>query len=268
MSNKDNLINKISTIIKKDSFFDNRLDSLKNVLLEYFELNQEDIKTIGDLIHQVKEDRVEQEFLAAIFLRVYNNHEELIENDNSLKHKVISLFDIVFEHTIYKKNKIVIKSLSHEKLPLIKHYIQGVEEAINNLNIENLANFNSYRGKYFKLLKGSNEKIIKPFLYENIYNEIEHIFKEIETYINEHDLQFYNELIKKLEDYIYTLKSIDSEYNNLFLLHPLTQLTNLIKNDFNLNHPEAKISKLIISSTGKKYPLLNQGTNIDLLITQ
>ncbi|MDN5114013.1 phosphoribosyltransferase-like protein [Aliarcobacter butzleri] len=266
MSNKDNLISKISIIIRKNSFVDNRLDSLKNVLLEYFELNSEEIKTISDLINHVKEDRVEQEFLAAIFLRIYNNHEELIESDNTLKHKVISLFDIVFEHSIYKRNKILIKSLSHEKLPLIKHYIQEVEETINRLSIDNLANFNSYRGKYFKLLKGSNEKIIKPFLDETIYNEIEHIFKEIETYINNQDLQFYNELIKKLEKYIDTLIEIDSEYNNLFLLTPLNQLTNLIKNDFKLNHPEAKISKLIISSTGKRYPLSDKNINIDLLI--
>lgn len=167
---------------------------------------------------------------------------------------------------VFIKKNISIKSQSHEKLPLLKHYIEEIESSMSVLNIDNLSNFNLFRGKYFKLLKGNNEKIIKLFLFESIYNDLENIFKEIETYIRSQDMQLYNDLIKKLEEYRVILNEINSEYNNLFLLTPLSQLIDLIKDDFTLNNPDAKISKLKISSTGKRYPLSNQNAKIDLFI--
>lgn len=266
MDSKNQLISSISKIISKDDFNGNRLDCLKDNLVLYFGLNKDEIVSIVDLINAVSKSRMNQEFLASIFLRVYKNHENIIENESTIKHKIISLFDTVYEHSIYKKNNISIKSQSHEKLPLVKHYIEEIESSMDVLNIDNLSNFNSFRGKYFKLLKGNNEKIIKPFLFESIYNDLENIFKKIETYTTNQDMQLYNDLIKELEEYIITLKGINSEYNNLFLLIPLSQLIDLIKDDFTLNNPDAKISKLKISSTGKRYPLSKQNTKIDLFI--
>lgn len=256
----------ISQIISKDEYAEDRLNDLREKLVLYFKLNNQEIHNMVDLINAVSNNRMNQEFLAAIFLRIYKNHEELIEDDSTIKHKIVSLFDTVYEHTIYKKKNILIKSQSHEKLPLLKHYIEEIESSINILNVNNLSNFNSFRNKYLKLLKGNNEKIIKPFLSKGIYNELENIFKEIEVYIKNQDMQFYNDLIKKLEEYTATLKEINSEYNNLFLLAPLSQLIDLIKDDFTLNNPDAKISKLKISSTGKKYPLSKKNINIALFI--
>lgn len=266
MNNKNQLISSISKIISKDDFNGNRLDYLKDNLVLYFGFKNDEVVSIIDLINAVSKNRMNQEFLAAIFLRIYKNHEDIIENESTIKHKIISLFDTVYEHSIYKKHKISTKSQSHEKLPLLKHYIENIESSIDLLNIDNLSNFNSFRSKYFKLLKGNNEKIIKPFLLEGIYNDLENIFKEIEIYITSQDMQLYNDLIKKLEEYTVTLNEIGSEYNNLFLLVPLNQLINLIKDDFTLNNPDAKISKLKILSTGKRYPLSNQNAKIDLFI--
>jgi hypothetical protein len=266
MKDINKLISIISNIISKDNYIGNRLNDLRENLVQYLELNNQEIYNTVDLINAVSNNRMHQEFLAAILLRVYKNHENIIENESAIKHKVISLFDTVYEHSIYKKKNISIKSQSHEKLPLLKHYIEEIESSMGVLKIDNLSNFNSFRGKYFKLLKGNNEKIIKPFLFESIYNNLENIFKEIETYATNQDMQLYNDLIKELEGYIITLKDINSEYNNLFLLVPLSQLIDLIKDDFTLNNPDAKISKLKISSTGKRYPLAKKNTNIDLFI--
>lgn len=73
-------------------------------LISYFELTNDGISTIIDLIGAVSSNRKHQEFLSAIFLRIYKNHvEELIENENTIKHKIICLFDTVYEHSIYKE---------------------------------------------------------------------------------------------------------------------------------------------------------------------
>jgi hypothetical protein len=266
MDSKNKLISLISKIISKDNFSGNRLDCLKNYLVEYLELNEEEIINISDLINAVSKNKMHQELLGAIFLRIYKNHGELIEGESAIKHKIISLFDTVYEYSIYKKKNISSKSQSHEKLPLLKHYIEEIENSMNALNIDNLSNFNSFRTKYFKLLKGNDNQVIKPFLSESIFNELENIFKEIEGYIKNQDMELYNDLIKKLGDYAITLKEINSEYNNLFLFEPLSQLIVSIKDDFTLNNPDAKISKLKISSTGKRYPLSNNNANIDLFI--
>ncbi len=265
MDKKMQLILSINKIISNNAFIDNRLECLKKNLLSYFQLKEENLINITDLINFVDDNRSNQEFLAAIFLIFYKNHEEVIENESILKHKIISLFDIVYEHSIYKKKNILIKSPSHKKLPLLKHYVEEIESAIETLKIDNLSNFNSFRQQYLKLKK-SYEPIIKFFLNEEVFNDLINTFKEIETYITSQDMQLYNDLIKKLEVYINILEEINSEYNNLFLLTPLNQLIDLIKQDFSLNNPDAKISKLKISSTGKRYPLSKKNTNIDLFI--
>lgn len=265
MKDINKLISSISKIISKDDFSGSRLDYLKDYLVSYLELNKEEIINISDLINAISNNRMNQEFLAAIFLRLYKNHENMIEDENNLKHKILSLFDVIYEDDIYKKKKILTKSQSHEKLPLLKQHIEEIEHSMINLNMTSLSGFNSFRNKYFKLLKG-NEKVIKLFLCESIYSELENIFKEIDTYLKSQNMQFYNDLVRKLEDYISILKEINSEYNNLFLLTPLSQLIDLIKDDFTLNNPDAKISKLKISSTGKRYPLSKKNINIDLFI--
>ena len=165
MDKKMQLILSINKIISNNAFIDNRLECLKKNLLSYFQLKEENLINITDLINFVDDNRSNQEFLAAIFLIFYKNHEEVIENESILKHKIISLFDIVYEHSIYKKKNILIKSPSHKKLPLLKHYVEEIESAIETLKIDNLSNFNSFRQQYLKLKK-SYEPIIKFFLNE------------------------------------------------------------------------------------------------------
>lgn len=106
MNNKNQLISSISKIISKDDFSGDRLDCLKENLVIYFGLNNDEIVNIVGLINAVSNNRMNQEFLASILLRVYKNHENIIENASAIKHKVISLFDTVYEHSIYKKEYI------------------------------------------------------------------------------------------------------------------------------------------------------------------
>lgn len=265
MNDKNKLISLISNIISKDNYTGNRLNDLRENLAQYLELNNQEIYNTIDLINAVTNNRMHQEFLGAIFLRFYKNHENLIEDENNIKYRIISLFDAIYEHSIYKKKNISTKTQNHEKLPLLKHYIEEIESSMGTLNLDNLSNFNSFRQKYLKSIK-SHDYIVKFFLHENIYNDLENIFKEIDTYIKNSDIQTYNNLINKLEEDTLILKEINSEYNDLFLLTPLTEIIDLIKQDFSVNNPEAKISKLKISSTGKRYPLSKQDTKIDLFI--
>ena len=264
MDNKNRAISIISDVISEETEIDNRIFRLQEALILYFGLNDEDVDDMLDIIRYASNDRKSQEFLGAVFLRLYKNHEDLFE-DKLLKHKIITLFDTLYEHSIYKKKKIIINMQSHEKLPLLKQHIEEIEVFIKKINIENLSQFNSFRQKYLKLLK-SNKNIIEFFLDEKIYNLLEDIFAQISFYIENHDIDTFNKLKKDFTLYIDNLKKISSEYNTLFLLEPFKKINELIENDLYTHNPDAKISKLIVSSTGKRYPLQNINTHIDLLI--
>jgi hypothetical protein len=106
MDSRNKLISLISKIISKDDFSASRLECLKDNLVLHLELNEKEIVNISDLINSVNNDRMNQEFLAAIFLRLYKNHENLIEDDSTIKHKIVSLFDTVYLHIILKKLRI------------------------------------------------------------------------------------------------------------------------------------------------------------------
>lgn len=264
MNRKNELLFKLSSIISQETATENCLNELKEVLILYLDITDQKIDNIIDLIEYVGNDRTQQEFLSAVFLRFYKNHEDIIESDKRLKHKIISLFDLIYEHDIYKKRKLTSRMQSHEKLPILKQHVEELEELIHGLTLIDLKSFNAYRNNYLKLL-GGNEKIIKSFLQQDIYREISTILNNLEEYIKTSCIDKYNKLKKALDQAIDKLEIIDTEYNNLFLLKPLLNIREIIGQEL-VNNPDAKISTLIISSTGKRYPLDVIDAHIDLFI--
>ena len=267
MNIEKNPIGVISEVISKECSLENPLDILTKGIITYLKLS-DDIENIMDVFLEVK-DRGQQEFLGAIFLRFYRNHQNIIDGNKKLRFKIISLFDSLYEHTIYKRKNITVKTQNHEKLPILCQYVDDIDNTINEIKIEDLSQFNSFKNKYLPLIKKTKKvgsDIIKHFLYKETLDEIENIFRLVDLYINTSDIKVFYQLKEKFKKHIEILENIDSEYNNLFLLKPLKSIYTLIENDLNTNNPDAKTSKIILSSTGKRYPLKVIDTDIDLVV--
>jgi len=268
MNIEKNPIGAISKVISKENGFENPLDILMKAIIVHLGLSGDEIENIINIISDLK-DRGQQEFLGATLLRFYRNHENIIEDDKNLRLKIISLFDSLYEHTIYKRKKITVNTENHKKLPILLQYVDDIENSINKIKIEDLSQFNSFRNKYLRLIntrRKADSDIIKHFLNKETLDEIENIFRLVDSYIKASDIHIYNKLKKKFQKHIKILEEINSEYNNLFLLEPLKAIYTLIEKDLNTNNPDAKTSKLIISSTEKKYPLSVLDTSIELII--
>lgn len=260
--NNEHPITIISKCISKSKNYENPFEKLTNSLIIYLELpNYENMLELLQNTNNISDKK----FIAITLLRFYKNHESIITDNQILKRKVIQLFDEIFEKEFYKKLNINQKTQSYEKMPLLINYLEQAESI--KLNIENLSKIDKFKQDFYKYLKGQYKIIITPFLEKNIFQNIDSLFDIVKKYNLNPNLNTYNDAIKLFEKNIKICKKINSEYNNTFIKQPLEEILKLIKKDFAQN-PDSKPSKLIITSTGKKYPLLSSPTNKFNLIVQ
>lgn len=251
MSKKNEAVKLISEYILSEEKDSNQLNRLTKSICEYLNISlYDDILTLIKNTTRISDKK----FIAVTLLRFYKNHESIIEEDKTLKRGIIQLFDEVYKDDLYPKLNIDKKIQNHEKLPLLIDYIENIEKQI--FEIESLDKLAKFKQMFFKFIKASYKDIITPFLEENTLNEMNDILHLVELYINQPNLVSYSNATKILNEKISILTSQDSEYNNKFLLHPLKKIFELIEINFNTN-PDSKPSELIITSNGKKYPLLS-----------
>jgi DNA polymerase III delta prime subunit len=207
----------------------------------------------------------DRNFLAICLLRFYKNHESIIENDATLKREMLKLFDDIFGNELYKKLNINNKTQTYEKLPLLIQFIENAESI--KLNIDSLQKLKKFKQDFYKYFNGQYQTIITPFLEKNIFEkEMSNIFLTLENYLKNPNLKNFQEIKNLLVTNIEICKKMDSEYNNMYILKPLEQILDLINKDFDKN-PDSQPSKIIISSSGKKYPLLSPiGTKFNLIV--
>jgi hypothetical protein len=255
----DNPITIISNCISNEEF---QCEILAKAIS--LQLGISEYTSIIELIDNIKRIS-DKKFLAITLLRIYKNHENTIDNNQSLKRKIIQLFDDIFENQLYKKLNIKKKMQTHEKIPYLFNYLDEAESI--NITIESLSKLKKFKQDFFKNFKGQYKEILTPFLVQEIVNDkIDKIFASVEEYILNPNLSSFNETTSLINEAIKTCNNIDSEYNKKFIEVPLKQLIKLIKKDFQTN-PDSQPSKIIISSNGKKYPLqAEKGSKFNLII--
>ncbi|MEV9526548.1 MULTISPECIES: phosphoribosyltransferase-like protein [Aliarcobacter] len=251
MSNKNEAVKLISEYILSEDKTPIQLNKLAKAICEYLNITScNDILTLIRNTNRISDKK----FIAITLLRFYKNHESTIEEDKNLKRGFIQLFDEIYKDDLYPKLNIDKRTQNHEKLPLLIDYIENIEK--QNFEIESLDKLGKFKQMFFKFIKGQYKDIITPFLEENILNDMNNVINFAELYINQPNLISYSNATKTLNEKISILTFQDSEYNNKFLLNPLKRILELIEINFN-NNPDSKPSKLIITSNGKKYPLLS-----------
>jgi len=262
LENNENSITIISNCISTNNNYEDALEVLTNAISNHLTLSS--CSNILELLQHT--DKISnKKFLAITLLRFYKNHNNAIDNNQTLKRKVTQLFDEIFEKELYKKLDINKNTQTHIKIPRLINYLEEAE--LIKLNIDGLSKVNKLKQDFYKYFKGQYKNIITPFLETRVFQNMSKVFDTVTLYNSDSNLATYNETIELLEQNISICKIIDSEYNNNFLLKPLEQILQLIRQDFDKN-PDSKPSKLIISSTGKKYPLLSSINNKFNLIIQ
>lgn len=229
-----------------------------------FHLNLPKYQNILELLQNTTKIS-DRSFLAICLLRFYKNHENIIDQNSTLKIEMVKLFDDIFANEIYKKLKINNKIQTYEKLAQLVEFIEKAESI--KLNIDSLQKLKKFKQDFYKYFNGQYKTIITPFLEKNIFeNEMSNIFLSLENYQKKPNLKTFQEIKNLLDTNIEICKNMDSEYNNMYILKPLEQILNLINKDFDKN-PDSQPSKIIISSSGKRYPLLSPiGTRFNLIV--
>ncbi|MFK2823297.1 AAA family ATPase [Arcobacter sp. YIC-80] len=229
-----------------------------------FHLNLPKYQNILELLQNTTKIS-DRSFLAICLLRFYKNHENIIDQNSTLKIEMVKLFDDIFANEIYKKLKINNKTQTYEKLAQLVEFIEKAESI--KLNIDSLQKLKKFKQDFYKYFNGQYKTIITPFLEKNIFeNEMSNIFLSLENYQKKPNLKTFQEIKNLLDTNIEICKNMDSEYNNMYILKPLEQILNLINKDFDKN-PDSQPSKIIISSSGKRYPLLSPiGTRFNLIV--
>ena len=258
------MTHKICTIINYNDQDESSIERLTKAVVNHLDLKDSDYLTLKDLLDGITSIS-DKRFLAIVLLRLYKSHEEIFESDRSLKLKTVQLFDEVFIDK-YKRLKIDPKMQTYEKLPLLIDYLETIEKSAEKLSIESLDKLDQFKQKFLGTINGMYKDVITPFLEIQILEDIPKIFELIEVYKKNANIDTYNELKEELDLKIEILERLNTQYNNVFLLCHFKKILDLVKNDFNKN-PDSKPSKVIITSTGKKYPLLSSpGTTFNLLI--
>ncbi|MFT5835625.1 MAG: putative AAA+ superfamily ATPase [Sulfurimonas sp.] len=247
---KSKQIHTISKIIN-DCYVEDPLTKIASELGIYLNVDYEDISLIK-IIKNVK-NIADKNFIASIMLRLYKRQECLIEDDKNLKRETVTLFDNVYAD-LYVKLKISSKTQTHEKLPLLVNYLEKAESITKQLEINDLKKLKIFKEVFLKNFNGQYKDLLTIFLDETVYSKVNSIIELTNKYNKTPNLQTYSDAKNILTENINLLREVDSEYNNKFLLNPLSNMLKLINNDFGKN-PDSQPSKIIITSTGKKYPL-------------
>lgn len=229
-----------------------------------FHLNLPEYQNILELLQNTTKIS-DRSFLAICLLRFYKNHENIIDQDSTLKIEMVKLFDDIFANEIYKKLKINNKTQTYEKLAQLVEFIEKAESI--KFNIDSLQKLKKFKQDFYKYFNGQYKTIITPFLEKDIFEkEMSNIFLTLEDYLKSPNLTTFQEIKNLLVTNIEICKNMDSEYNNMYILRPLEKILNLINKDFDKN-PDSQPSKILISSSGKKYPLLSPiGTRFNLIV--
>lgn len=233
------------------------LNRVAELLISFEDVNcerEEALQIILDPNNPLK-----KQFIAVVLLMIYEENEDIINNDNTIKIKVVKLFD-KYLFDIYKHLEIKEGMQNYEKLCKLKAYIVNIKENIKNdkINIYSLNDFNEFKNK---ILKTSNiykkNILIKYFVSDYLHAiNIEKLLSLVNEYIQSKNNDKVTVYIK-IEAWYKEAENCYKEYSNTFIndifLLPLQSLEKIIKKDYD-NSIYSKKAKLVLSTINKKYP--------------
>lgn len=226
-------------------------------------LSLDDRKPQQSLFNQLNSQET-KEYISSIFLRILESCNNLIWDDQGLRHKVIELLDDVYDPKIHKIIKLEKKEATHEKYAKYLEIELTATKRLEDIysSIVSIETAISVKSNYIKTLKNPLSKV---FTENQIYNRslisperISEFFNAIEQYYNAeriNKLQSYQRLNDIYDSYVDDFKlNGNNKYSKLFIEDIINKVWFLAKNDFDCSELQSKSSLVVIESK-RKYPL-------------
>ncbi|EOG7789433.1 phosphoribosyltransferase-like protein [Vibrio fluvialis] len=214
-----------------------------------------------------------KEYISSIFLRLLEPCNDLIWDDQGLRHKVIELLDDVYAPKVHKIINLERKEPTHEKYAKYREIESIALKNIEKINssIVSIETAVSVKNNYIKTLKSPLSKI---FTENQIYNKSLISVERISEFFNAVE-QYYNaERINKLPSYqrlneiynVYTddfTVNLENRYSQLFIETILNKVWLLAKSEFDSSELQSKSDISVIESK-RKYPLHIEGREFQI----
>jgi hypothetical protein len=219
----------------------------------------------GDAINSIFDEAIvnsDKRFIAICLLRLWSSNERIFDHDRSYMHKVIKMFDVIFDNSLYKIKALSIKTSDQnfEKINKLKDFIKVQEEKfveIQNYNLDSIGSIEGFKKLFLSILRGSELKTIIPyFLPKDISSSIDNIFNKIKDYTSatpDDKINCFSLLIQDLDRVTDADNFQSTYYYKILIVDVFDKIKNIVNKDF-YNSPFSKPADLNIIPINKKYP--------------